>query len=205
MTVDDAKLTKALADNPQAVEAVLAGFAASLGAPSSNNTMTGVSGTPTIHQDGTYHVIVNDATLGTFDAKFVTNSGQTIWTATGTMMAGQDNYAVIPGLKITAPAVLTAGVEDTFSVTVTNKGVGVSLKDFVDNLLDPVDGYFAGRKKGDDAINNDYTKRIADMNDRLDQKQAALERKYSTLETTMSRLQSQSAQLAASLAKLNAG
>ena len=33
LVVDDAKLSKALAENPQAVEAVLAGFAATLGAP----------------------------------------------------------------------------------------------------------------------------------------------------------------------------
>ena len=75
------------------------------------------------------------------DAKFVTTDGRTIWTSTGTMAPGQDNYGVIPGLKITAPATLTQGAEDTFTVSVTNKGVGVTLNDYVNNLLDP-GGYF---------------------------------------------------------------
>jgi len=119
------------------------------------------------------------------------------------LAAGQDNYAIIPGLKITAPATLTAGVEDSFSVTVSNKGVGVMLKDYVDNLLDTA-GYFSERKKGDDAINTSYNKRISDIQDRLDLKQLSLERKYTGLEKSMSRLQSQSSQLAAQLARLNA-
>lgn len=203
LTVDEVKLNKALAENPQAVEAVLAGFAATLGAPTTTN-IAGVSGTPQIHQDGTYHVKVTDAATGAVEAKFVTPDGRTVWTGTGTMAAGQDNYAVIPGLKITAAASLTNGAEDTFSISVTNKGVGVMLKDYVDSLLDTT-GYFAERKKGDDAINNSYTKRIADMQDRLELRQRSLERKYATLETTMSRLQAQSSQLAAQIAKMNAG
>ena len=153
LTVDDAKLTKAVAENPQAVEAVLAGFSATLGPPTTTN-MTGVSGTPQIHQDGTYHVKVTNATLGEVEAKFVTTDGRTIWNSTGTMVAGQDNYSVIPGLKITAAATLTNGAEDTFSMTVSNKGLGVTLSDYVDNLMD-IQGYFAERKKGDDSINDE--------------------------------------------------
>jgi flagellar capping protein FliD len=200
LVVDDAKLSSAISDNPQAVEAVLAGFGASLGTPTTNN-MTAVSGTPQIHENGTYHFTVTDATTGAVDAKFVTTDGRTIWTSSGTIAAGQDNYGVIPGLKITAPATLTQGAEDTFDVTVTNKGIGVILNDYVNNLLGP-GGYFDDRKKGDDAINDDYTKRITDMQDRLDTKQAALERKFTALETTMSRLQSQNAQLMSQIAKL---
>jgi flagellar hook-associated protein 2 len=203
LVVDDAKLSTALSENPQAVESILAGFGASLGAPTTNN-ITAISGTPQIHEDGTYHITVTDATTGAVDAKFVTADGRTLWSQTGTMVAGQDNYAVIPGLKITAPATLTAGVEDTFSISVTNKGVGVMLNDYVNSLLD-TGGYFDNRKKGDDSINDDYNKRIADMQDRLDAKQASLEAKFTALETTMSQLQSQSSALASQIAKLNAG
>jgi flagellar hook-associated protein 2 len=200
LTVDDAKLSAAVTDNPQAVEAVLAGFGATLGTPTTNN-MTAVSGTPQIHENGTYHFTVTDVATGAVDAKFVTTDGRTLWTSTGTIAPGQDNYGVIPGLKITAPATLTAGVEDTFDITVTNKGIGVMLNDYVNSLLD-TGGYFDDRKKGDDAINDDYTKRISDMQDRLDAKQAALEAKYTALETTMSKMQSQAAQLSAQIAKL---
>jgi flagellar hook-associated protein 2 len=202
LTVDDAKLSKAVTENPQAVEAVIAGFGSTLGAPTTNN-MTAVSGTAQIHQDGTYKIKVTDASTGAVEAKFVTSDGRTLWSNTSTMAAGQDNYSVIPGLKITAAATLTTGAEDSFSVTVTNKGVGVALSDYVNNLMD-VEGYFADRKKGDDSINTSYTKRIADMQDRLERKQASLERKYTALETAMGRLQNQGNALAAQLAKLNA-
>ena len=202
LVVDDAKLTKAVTENPQAVEAVLAGFSATISPPTTNN-ITAVSGTPQIHQDGQYKVKVTDATTGAVEAKFVTTDGRTIWSSTGTMAAGQDNFAVIPGLKITAGAVLTNGAEDTFSISVTNKGLGVTLSDYVNGLLDG-EGYFAERKKGDDSITASYNQRIADMQDRLDRKQTSLERKYTALETAMGRLQSQGNALAAQLAKLNA-
>jgi flagellar hook-associated protein 2 len=202
LNVDDAKLNKALTENPQAVEAVLAGFAATLGSPTTTN-VSGVSGTPQIHQDGEYRIKVTDAATGAVEAKFVTPDGRTIWTGSGTMSPGQDNFAVIPGLKVTAAATLTEGAEDTFSVNVTNKGLGVILADYVDNLMD-LEGYFAERKKGDDAITAGYDKRIADLQDRLDRKQASLSRKYTALETAMSRLQNQGNALASQIAKLNA-
>jgi flagellar hook-associated protein 2 len=202
LTVDDAKLSKALAENPQAVEAVLAGFAATLGTPTTNN-ITAVSGTPQIHQDGEYHIKVTNASTGEVEAKFVTADGRTLWSGTGTMAAGQDSYTVIPGLKVTAAATLTDGAEDTFSISVTNKGIGVALNDFLDKLTD-LDGYFSTRKKGDDAISADYTKRLATMQERLDRKQASLEKKYAALEVAMSKLQSQSSALASQITKLNA-
>jgi flagellar capping protein FliD len=99
--------------------------------------------------------------------------------------------------------VLTNGAEDTFSVTVTNKGLGVSLSDYVNGLMD-AEGYFAERKKGDDSITASYNKRIADMQDRLERKQTSLQRKYTALETAMGRLQNQGNALAAQLARLNA-
>ena len=63
LRADEGKLTKALLDNPQAVESLMAGFGATLGTPTTNN-ITSVSGTPQIHQDGTYHIKVTDASHG---------------------------------------------------------------------------------------------------------------------------------------------
>lgn len=203
LVVDDAKLSKALTENPQAVETIVAGFGATLGTPTTTN-LTAVSGTPDIHQDGTFHVKVTNAAAGEVEAWFINSTGQKTWSQTGAIAAGQDNYGVIPGLKVTTPATLTDGVEDTFSVSVSNKGVGVMLNDYVSSLTDVVSGYFATRKKGDDAINEGYTKRIDDMQRRLDLKRASLEKKYATLETTMSKLQSQASSLSSQLAKLNA-
>ncbi|MCC6174438.1 MAG: flagellar filament capping protein FliD [Chloroflexi bacterium] len=199
--LDQARLTAAIADNPQAVEQVLASFSASLGAPTGTN-VTGVSGTPRIHEDGTYHVKVDDAT-NKAHAWFVTTSGQTIWTADGQVTPGQDNYSLIPGLKLTIPASVTVGAEDTFSVSVTNKGIGVKLSDFTDKLLGP-DGFFASRKEADDSQSKALADRVAAMERRLSDKEDQLNRKFAVLETTMARLQSQGNSLAAQFARMNA-
>jgi len=202
LTLDEAKLSKALSDNPQAVESLLAGFAASTGAPTGTN-VTGVSGTPQVHKDGAYKIKVTNATTGAYEAKFVTTGGQTLWSKSGTMTAGQANIDVIPGLKITAAASFTADAEDTFTVSVTNRGVGVTLNDYLLTLTDR-EGYFADRKEGDDAITKGFTDRIGVMEDRLERKQAALEKKYTALEVTLSRMQAQSSSLLSQLAGLNA-
>lgn len=205
LVVDDAKLSKALADSPQAVEAVLTSFAASIGAPTMNN-ITAVSGTPQIHQDGTYHIkvtsLINGTTAG-YEAKFISTGGQTLWSATGTMAPAQESTTIIPGMKITAAGAFQVGVEDTFTISVTNRGVGVALKDYLDGLLDK-EGYFADRKAGDDAVAKDFTDRIRVMEDRLDRKQASLEKKYAALEVRLSQLQAQGNSLMSQLAGLTA-
>ena len=206
LVVDDGKLSKALSDNPQAVESLLSGFAASTGAPTGPN-VTGVSGLPQIHEDGTYQIKVNsiiNGTDGSYEAKFVSKSGRTLWTGTGTMKPGVENSTVIPGLKITTPASFTVGAEDTFAVTVSNRGIGVALNDYLKSLTDR-DGYFADRKTGDDSVSKSFTDRITLMEERLDRKQAALSKKYTTLETTLSKMQAQSNSLLAQLSSLNAG
>jgi flagellar hook-associated protein 2 len=202
LVVDDAKLSAALADNPQAVEAVLAGFAASTGAPTTTN-IAAVSGTPQIHQDGTYHIKITDAATGAYEAKFLTPGGQNLWSSTGIMTAGQENSGVIPGLKITAQAAFTQGAEDTFAVTVTNRGVGVALNDFLNGLTDR-EGYFADRKSNDDLITKNFTDRLAVMQGRLERKEAALQKKYTALEVALSKMQSQSSSVLSQLAGLNA-
>jgi flagellar hook-associated protein 2 len=202
LIVDDTKLAKALSDSPQAVESVLAGFAATTGAPTGTNVST-VSGTPQIHQDGTYHIKITDAGTGAYEAKFVTASGQTLWNSTGIMKAGQENSGVIPGLTVASAAAFVAGAEDTFTVSVSNRGIGVALNDYLNGLTSR-EGYFADRKAGDDSISKSFTDRLAVMQDRLDRKQASLEKKYTALETTLSRMQAQSNSLMAQLSKLNA-
>jgi flagellar hook-associated protein 2 len=203
LTVDDAKLAKALTDNPQAVESVLAGFSATLGTPTSNNNITDVSGTPQIHEDGEYRIKVTDGATGAVESSFVTTDGRTLWTMNSTMSAGQESYAIIPGLKIKAAATLTTGQVDTFSSTVSSKGVGVMLNDYLNNLTDSVSGYFTTRKKGDDSITDSYSKRLDDMQARLDRKKASLEKKFAALEVTMSKMQSQSSALSSQIARLN--
>ena len=204
LTVDEGALAAAIADNPQAVEAALSAFSASLGTPAGGNITT-ATGMPEIHQDGSYSVTINDAVTGQYDAKFITTSGQTLWSRQGTTIAGSDDFSILPGLKLTMAGTLTAGTTTTIGVSVTNRGVGVSLNDYLNNLLDPVNGFFATRKAGDDAESADFDKRISDMQDRLNDKQAALQKKYADLETTMAQLQSQSSALSSQIAKMNGG
>jgi flagellar hook-associated protein 2 len=202
LLVDETKLNAALKENPQAVEALIGSFSATLGAPSGPGNVTAVSGTPlNQHVSGTYYVKVLDGT-GKAEARLVTADGQTVFTSTGTLTAGQDNTILIPGVKLTVAGTLNVG-EDSFAVTVNTRGVVVQLKDTVDGWLGST-GYFANRESAAQAASSNLNKQMAVMEDRVKQREAALTRKFSALEVALARLQTQSAGLSASIARLAA-
>ena len=86
----------------------------------------------------------------------------------------------------------------------TNRGVGVTLNDYLNQLARPGTGYFANREDGDDADH----RRLQQAHRRHAGPAGLRSRSRSSgstprLETTMSQLQSQSSALAAQIAKLN--
>jgi flagellar hook-associated protein 2 len=200
LVLDQTKLTNALQDNPQAVLSVLSGFTATLGAPAGAANVTKVAGTPlNQHQDGTYHVNVQN-TDGLTEVTFVTNDGRTLSKTTGTLTAGVDDNTLIPGLTLTANSPLVVG-ETTFSMTVATRGVGVRLNDYLNSLLAP-DGFFSGRDDGSQAITRSLNKQIADGNARLEMKQDSLTKQFAALETVMAQFQQQTAALTSAIAQL---
>jgi flagellar hook-associated protein 2 len=204
LKLDEAKLNAALQSNPQAVEAVLASFTSSLGAPSGVGNATAVSGTPTgQHENGTYNLNVLNAATGEVEVRFTTTDGRVLLKKTGTLAPNTQNSTLIPGLTISTGAALTVG-EDTFSLTVASKGVMVGLQDAIDGLL-AKDRFFDGRKAASEAISKQLTDRIATMETRLADKEAALVKKFARLESTLAQLQAQSAALSGQIAKLAGG
>ncbi len=200
LVLDQTKLTNALQDNPQAVLSVLSGFTATLGAPTGTGNVTKVTGTPYAqHQDGTFHVKVLDV-AGTVEASFVTNDGRTLSKTTGTLTAGTNNTTLIPGLTLTAGSTLAVG-EDTFTTSVSGRGVGVALNDYLTNLLGS-DGFFASRDDSSAAVTKSLNQQITDGNLRLQAKQDQLTRQFSALETAMAQFQQQTSALTSAIAQL---
>lgn len=200
LVLDGAKLTAALKDNPQAVETVIAGFLGSVGSPSGASNLTTVSGSPTNqHEEGTYYVNVLD-TSGTVEVRFVTTDGRQLMKTSGTLTAGADNTSLIPGVRLRANGSLVVG-EDSFSLTVSTRGVGVRMNDYLQGLLG-VDGFFEGREDASEAVTSQLTKRIEDSEVRLKVREEMLTRKFAGLEAALARLQSQSSALLSQIAQL---
>jgi flagellar hook-associated protein 2 len=200
LVFDQAKLTTALQDNPQAVLAVLSGFTATLGAPAGASNLTKVTGTPlNEHVSGTYHVDVQN-TDGLTEVSFVTDDGRTLSKSTGTLAVGAEDNTLIPGLTLTAAGTLAVG-ETTFSLTVATRGVGVRLNDYLNSLLAP-EGFFTGRDDGSQAVTRALNKQIADGNARLQMKEDSLTRQFAALEKVMAQYQQQTTALTSAIAQL---
>jgi flagellar hook-associated protein 2 len=201
LQLDDTKLSEALNDSPQAVMALLNGFDTSLGAPSGSGNIVAVSGTPTDQLvDGTYTMKVLDGS-NNVEVLFHSNSGGQDIKRTGTLTPGSENTSLIPGLKIKANTTLTPG-QDTVALSVNTRGVGVQLQSYLNGLLG-TNGLFQARTDAAQAAQEEYTRRIADTQTRIDAKQAELNRKFSGLEVTLSKLQTQGNALSAQIAKLS--
>lgn len=194
LVLDEAKLSAALAANPQAVQAVLAGFQATLGTPSGAGNIVSVTGQPRDqHVNGTYYVKVLDANH-TVEVRFVSSDGRELYRTTGTLTPGVDNTSLIPGVTLRVNGSLAVG-EDSFSLNVVARGVGVGLQDYLSGLLGE-QGFFKIRADASTTISRDLADRIAAMEARLKDREAALSRRFTALETTLARLQTQSGALA---------
>lgn len=201
LVLDEAKLTAALQDNPSAAEAVFVAFTASLGAISGPGNITLVSGSPTNeHENGTYKVKVLD-TSGAVEVRFVTADGRTLMTKSGTLVAGQDNTSLIPGVKLRANSTFVVG-EDSFAMTVSSRGAGVRLSDYLNGLLGEK-GFFATREDSVEATQEALSKRVATMEARLAKKEETLNRKFAALEVALTRIQGQNSALLSQLARLS--
>lgn len=201
LSLDEGKLTAALRDNPRVVAQVLAGFAASVGTPSGPGNVTAVAGTPlNQHESGTFYVKVLD-TAGSAEVRFVAGDGRQLYTRSGTLTPGSQDSGLIPGLTLQVAGALTPG-EDSFAVTVDNRGVGIGLGDYLDNLLGPT-GFFAARQDASEAESAALSKNMADYENRLKSREDALVRRFSALEQTLATLQAQSGSFLTQLARLN--
>ncbi len=199
LSVDEAKLTQALTDNPEAVAELFSAFRNTATFTDGAGAIVSITGAPTKeHRAGRY--VITSAADGTISAVFTPTGGTAGATVTGTISAGGTNVALIPGITLTAANPLTAGT-DTIDVTVQAKGVAVKLNDYLQEQL-ATTGVFAQRQEAADEQVRDIEDRITYMEDRLKDKEMYLIRKFAALEKALSSLQSQSARLTAQLAAL---
>jgi flagellar hook-associated protein 2 len=193
LVLDQNKLTAALQDNPQAVQAVFSSFTTTLAPPSGAGNITAVSGTPiSPHDSGTYQINVIDAS-NNVNVQFLSTSGNVLFNSTGTLTPGVQNTTLIPGLTLTANSTLAVG-QDNIGMTVSTRGVAVGLSDYLNSLLNP-DGFFAGRQDSSTAIQQSLNQQISDAQDLLQQKQDALMSQFTSLETTLAQMQGQNSGL----------
>ncbi|MBI3967332.1 MAG: flagellar filament capping protein FliD [Chloroflexi bacterium] len=199
--LDESKLTKALAENPQAIRSLFADFAATVGAPAGAGNITAVSGSPTNqHENGTYHVKVLDGS-NNVEVRFVTADGRQTMKTTATLTPGVENTTLIPGLKLAVGGALAVG-EDTFALSVNTRGVMVRVNDYLTEVTGAT-GLFKAREDAATTSSTRITRQIEQAESRLKGKEQALMRRFANLEKTMARLQTQGSALASQLSQLN--
>ncbi len=200
LQLDAAKLTTALTDNPQAVETMVAGLLSSASGLAGSGRISAMTGHPTgAYESGTYTVKMTDG-LGAAELWFQPTGGTNNKLRDMTLAVG-DNTTILPGMTFTIASV--AAGQDTFNVSVDQRGVMQWLKYNVDKALAPDNGIFAAREDGavDEARRLDQD--IAAMQTRLDEKEKALNAKFAALEVALAKMQSQSSSLSNALAGLS--
>ncbi|WP_116115122.1 flagellar filament capping protein FliD [Austwickia chelonae] len=88
-------------------------------------------------------------------------------------------------------------VEKAFTDTATK------VADLGKQVTNSADGLLTVRIQGEQALLKDYTKQIADFNDRMTLRQSTLSRQFTALETLLSKMQSQGQWLSGQLASLS--
>ncbi|MQA00604.1 MAG: flagellar filament capping protein FliD [Dehalococcoidia bacterium] len=188
------KFDQAMAEDPEAVRRLFAGFEAAAGLePAGTGSIESVSGTPTAAtRAGTY--TIESSILGDLTVTFRPADGGTAVVSTGTITAGGVNTSLIPGVTIQAKAALVAGT-DEITLTATQQGVMQSLQSYVDGLT-RVGGLMEARDTELQTRIRDINDQIDAMEDRIGRYQEGLIRKFTALEVTIARLQGQQQALA---------
>jgi flagellar hook-associated protein 2 len=105
-------------------------------------------------------------------------------------------------LSFDKAAFLTAYGKDPAAVAATMTSMSQQLADVAKNASDPTRGSITTRITNEQDTIRDYTKQIADFEDRMTLRQQTLQTQYAALETMLGKLQSQSQWLAGQLGSL---
>lgn len=203
LVLDQTKLDAALADNPLAVENVLAGFLNSTGSLADTpGNLQSISGAPTLLFEGGTMTIDMKDTAGAADVYLTSTDGMRAFKTSTTFTAGDVRTNVIAGMTLTMRAAGPFVVgQSTFDVILNQRGVGVALKSAISGMIG-TSGVFDTKSAADAAEAQRLDARIADYERRLTDKEASLNVKFTALETALSRIQGQSSALSAQLAQL---
>jgi flagellar hook-associated protein 2 len=200
LTVDTAKLTAALQNNPNAVTSVFGGSPtatlnlSSTGSPTAGTWISSLSGTPT-GQYGQYKLTVDST--GAITSVFTPQGGSAL-AATAATLTGGANNTLIAGVTISAGALPPAGQTLTDTVWVGGSGVLGRLDAYLTNSLGTT-GLFQSETDSTNAEARGLTQRINDMNVQLAHQQQTLQQQFTAMETALAQINSQGASLLASM------
>jgi flagellar hook-associated protein 2 len=204
LSLDTAKFTAALQDNPNAVLGVFGGTATarvnpnSSGVPTTGTWVSSLTGTPT-GQFGRYKLTVDSA--GAITSIF-SPAGQPSLASTSDSLTGGVNTTLISGLTITASALPAAGSTLTDTIWVGGSGVLGRLDDYLTSALG-TGGLFKSESDSSTAALQSLTNRINDMNVSLTQLQKRLQSQFTAMETALAKINLQGSSLASSLTSLS--
>jgi flagellar hook-associated protein 2 len=203
LVLDSAKLTKALQNDPDGVEAVFKSFSNTATHVAGGGSVNSITGAPTgHHKAGQYVITSTDNGDGTarLSSVFTPSGGSAETAVRRSVNVGGTNSSLISGIAIKANTPLTSGT-DTINVTVEKLGVAYQLNDYLTDLIG-VAGVF---KKRDDQVNDEIDRinqNIDNFNLRLADRRRTLERQFAALESTLSSLQRQQVSLNGQLSQL---
>ena len=185
-TFDDA-----MKDSAIAVTRMLTTFSASASLKAGGDgAVVSVTGTPTNVTDSGDYEFTTTAS-GSLTMTFQADDGSALQVTTATISPGEVNTTLIPGLMITFPDTLIAGV-DVIEINTVEEGVAKTLHEYV-NSFTRSGGVMETRGTEMQARIDDINDQIDRMQTRLDSKRQQLIRKFAQLEVTMQRLQNQQA------------
>ena len=196
-TFDDA-----MKDSAIAVTRMLTTFSASASLKAGGDgAVVSVTGTPTNVTDSGDYEFTTTAS-GSLTMTFQADDGSALQVTTATISPGEVNTTLIPGLTITFPGTLIAGV-DVIEINTVEEGVAKTLHEYV-NSFTRSGGVMETRGTEMQARIDDINDQIDRMQTRLDSKREQLIRKFAQLEVTMQRLQNQQAALSSLVNQLQA-
>ena len=187
MLLDTGELNTAIDTDRNAVIQLFGGVEVSAVFTAGTGSIASATGTPDKKQAGSYRI--TDDGVGNLIVQFDPADGSTTIISSGTITAGGTNTTLIPGMTLTADAVLTAGA-DTIAVTRSRAGIAVKLADLMDAQL-RADGVFDAKTENIDSRIEDMTERIASLEERLTAEQQRMERQFAQMEQVFARFQSQ--------------
>lgn len=200
LAVDAAKLNTALQADPDAVGKLFTAFTAAASLDGGGTgSVASISGTPTNATKAGRYAITTDA-LGSVEVSFQGNDGSAPLVTTGSLVAGEDNTTLIPGMTITATTPITAGI-DYITLVGAPQGFGKTLSDYLKLLASP-SGLLATGSDGLQSQVIDMNKQIAVMTNRLTARQNQLTSKFNAMEQVIQSMQAQGQQLTSIFAQL---
>lgn len=199
LVLDASKLTEAARKDPEAVAALFTAFTpdATL-TPGGTGSIAGVSGTPTVKKTGRYAITSDGA--GALSVTFTPNDGSAASTVSGTISAGGTNSTLIPGVTLTAEAVLQAGTNEIV-VGAAREGFAKTINEYLASITRS-SGLLATRQNEMANQRTDITRQIDRVEERIAKREEQLVRKFTQMEMAIARVQQQSQSLAQMQAQL---